>query len=87
MTLWLTWLGTSRSLVPGCRKPDLAVGGLQDLALGATAISPAPFLGDSYAELAQRYLVFSDNLFMSDDAVTGYAIVRLSPRPLERSAK
>ncbi|HET9906143.1 MAG TPA: ABC transporter substrate-binding protein [Anaerolineales bacterium] len=58
--------------------PDLAVGGLQDLAIGRYSdFACADYLGDSYAELAQRYLAFSDNLFMSDDAVAGYAIVQI----------
>lgn len=58
--------------------PDLAVGGLQDLAIGRYSdFACADYLGDSYADLAQRYLAFSDNLFMSDDAVAGYAIVQI----------
>jgi branched-chain amino acid transport system substrate-binding protein len=58
--------------------PDLAVGGLQDLAIGRYSdFACADYLGDSYADLAQRYLAFSDNKFMSDDAVAGYAIVQI----------
>ena len=58
--------------------PDLAVGGLQDLAIGRYSdFACADYLGESYADLAQRYLAFSDNLFMSDDAVAGYAIVQI----------
>jgi branched-chain amino acid transport system substrate-binding protein len=58
--------------------PDLAVGGLQDLAIGRYSdFACADYLSDGYAELAQRYLAFSDNLFMSDDAVAGYAIVQI----------
>jgi branched-chain amino acid transport system substrate-binding protein len=58
--------------------PDLAVGGLQDLAIGRYSdFACADYLGDSYAELAKRYLAFSDNLFMSDDAVAAYAIVQI----------
>jgi len=58
--------------------PDLAVGGLQDLAIGRYSdFACADYLSDSYAELAQRYLAFSDNQFMSDDAVAGYAIVQI----------
>ena len=58
--------------------PDLAVGGLQDLAIGRYSdFACADYLSDSYADLAQRYLAFSDNLFMSDDAVAGYAIVQI----------
>jgi branched-chain amino acid transport system substrate-binding protein len=58
--------------------PDLAVGGLQDLAIGRYSdFACADYLSDSYADLAQRYLAFSENLFMSDDAVAGYAIVQI----------
>jgi branched-chain amino acid transport system substrate-binding protein len=58
--------------------PDLSVGGLQDLAVGRfTDFACADYLGDSYADLAQRYLAFSDNQFMSDDAVAAYAIVQI----------
>ena len=56
--------------------PDLVVGGLQDLAIGRyTDFSCADYFSDSYADLAKRYLAFSDNKFMSDDAVAGYGIV------------
>jgi branched-chain amino acid transport system substrate-binding protein len=58
--------------------PDLSVGGLQDLAIGRFSdFACADYLGDSYADLARRYLAFSDNKFMSDDAVAGYAIVQI----------
>jgi branched-chain amino acid transport system substrate-binding protein len=58
--------------------PDLAVGGLQDLAIGRYSdFSCADYFSDSYADLAKRYLAFSDNKFMSDDAVAGYAIVQI----------
>ncbi len=58
--------------------PDLAVGGLQDVAIGRYSdFACADYLSDSYAELARRYLAFSDNQFMSDDAVAGYAIVQI----------
>jgi branched-chain amino acid transport system substrate-binding protein len=58
--------------------PDLVVGGLQDLAIGRYSdFSCADYTSDSYAELASRYLEFSDNGFMSDDAVAGYAIVQM----------
>jgi branched-chain amino acid transport system substrate-binding protein len=58
--------------------PDLVVGGLQDLAIGRYSdFSCADYFSDSYAELAKRYLAFSDNKFMSDDAVAGYAIVQM----------
>ena len=58
--------------------PDLSVGGLKDLASGRFSdFACADYLSDSYADLAKRYLAFSDNKFMSDDAVAGYAIVKI----------
>ena len=64
--------------------PDLAVGGLQDLAIGRYSdFACADYLSDGYAELARRYLEFSDNLFMSDDAVAGYAIVQIVVRAVK----
>lgn len=58
--------------------PDLVVGGLQDLAIGRVSdFSCADYFSDGYADLARRYLAFSDNAFMSDDAVAGYAIVQM----------
>ena len=56
--------------------PDLVVGGLQDVAIGRYSdFSCADYFSDGYADLARRYLAFSDNQFMSDDAVAGYGIV------------
>jgi branched-chain amino acid transport system substrate-binding protein len=58
--------------------PDLSVGGLQDLAIDRfTDFACADYTSESYADLATRYLAFSDNAFMSDDAVAGYAIVQM----------
>src|SRR5574341_1562857 len=58
--------------------PDLAVGGLKDLAIGRYSdFSCADYFSDGYADLAKRYLAFSDNKFMSDDAVAGYGIVTM----------
>jgi branched-chain amino acid transport system substrate-binding protein len=58
--------------------PDLVVGGLQELAVGRYSdFACADYSSDSYADLATRYLEFSDNGFMSDDAVAGYAIVSM----------
>ena len=58
--------------------PDLVVGNLQDLAIGRYSdFSCADYFSDSYQDLAKRYLAFSDNSFMSDDAVAGYAIVQM----------
>ena len=58
--------------------PDLAVGGLEDLAIGRYVdFACADYTGESYAALAPRYLEFSDNVFMSDDAVAGFGIVTM----------
>ena len=58
--------------------PNLVVGGLQDLAIGRyTDFGCADYFSDSYADLARRYLAFSDNEFMTDDAVAGYGIVTM----------
>ena len=58
--------------------PALVVGGLQDLAIGRyTDFGCADYFSDSYADLAKRYLAFSDNELMSDDAVAGYGIVTM----------
>jgi branched-chain amino acid transport system substrate-binding protein len=64
--------------------PDLAVGGLKEVAVGRYSdFACADYLSDSYAELARRYLAFSDNKFMSDDAVAGYAIVQIIAQAVE----
>ncbi|MEM7335028.1 MAG: ABC transporter substrate-binding protein [Chloroflexota bacterium] len=65
--------------VTGAWTPtDLIVGNLQELALSRYSdFSCADYFSDDYAELARRYLEFSDNQFMSDDAVAGYAIVQM----------
>ena len=58
--------------------PTLAVGGLQELAIGRYSdFGCADYFSDSYADLARRYLAFSDNELMSDDAVAAYAIVQM----------
>ncbi|HEX2152735.1 MAG TPA: ABC transporter substrate-binding protein [Acidimicrobiia bacterium] len=58
--------------------PDLAVGSLADIAIGRYAdFACADYTSDSYAELAARYLEFSDNALMSDDAVAGHGIVTM----------
>ncbi len=58
--------------------PDRVVGGLQELAVGRYSdFSCADYFSDSYQDLARRYLAFSDNQFMSDDAVAGYGIVTM----------
>ncbi|MEM7801197.1 MAG: ABC transporter substrate-binding protein [Chloroflexota bacterium] len=65
--------------VTGAWTPtDAIVGGLQELAIDRYSdFSCADYFSDEYAELARRYLEFSDNQFMSDDAVAGYAIVNI----------
>ncbi len=58
--------------------PNLIVGGLQELAIGRYSdFSCADYFSASYADLAKRYLAFSDNEFMSDDAVAGFGIVTM----------
>lgn len=58
--------------------PDLAVGSLAETAIGRYAdFACADYTSDSYAALAQRYLEFSDNALMSDDAVAGFGIVTM----------
>ncbi len=58
--------------------PDLAVGQQLDAAVGRYAdFGCADYFSDDYQDLARRYLEFSDNNFMSDDAVAGYGIVTM----------
>ena len=58
--------------------PDLVVGGLAETAIGRYSdFSCADYFGESYQDLARRYLAFSDNQFMSDDAVAGHGIVTM----------
>jgi branched-chain amino acid transport system substrate-binding protein len=58
--------------------PDLVVGGLADTAIGRVSdFSCADYFSESYQDLARRYLAFSDNKFMSDDAVAGFGIVTM----------
>jgi branched-chain amino acid transport system substrate-binding protein len=58
--------------------PDLAVGAQVDVAVGRYSdFSCADYFSDSYQDLARRYLAFSDNSFMSDDAVAGFGIVTM----------
>ncbi len=58
--------------------PNLVVGNLAEVAIGRYAdFSCADYFSDSYADLAKRYLAFSDNEFMSDDAVAGHGIVTM----------
>ncbi|MPZ51129.1 MAG: ABC transporter substrate-binding protein [Acidimicrobiia bacterium] len=58
--------------------PDLAVAAQPEVAVGRyTDFSCADYGSDGYAALAERYLAFSDNAFMSDDAVAGFGIVTM----------
>lgn len=58
--------------------PDLAVGAQPDVAIGRYAdFACADYTSDGYAALAERYLAFSDNAMMSDDAVAGFGIVTM----------
>lgn len=58
--------------------PDLAVGAQPDVAIGRYAdFACADYTSDGYAALAERYLEFSDNALMSDDAVAGFGIVTM----------
>ena len=58
--------------------PDLAVGQQTDIAIGRYAdFACADYTSEEYAGLATRYLEFSDNAFMSDDAVAGFGIVTM----------
>lgn len=58
--------------------PDLAVGQQEDIAIGRYSdFSCADYTGDSFAGLAERYMAFSDNAFMSDDAVAGHGVVTM----------
>ena len=68
------WTPPDRSLA--LIEPATAIGRFSDFAC-------ADYTSDSYADLARRYLDFSDNLFMSDDAVSGYAIVNMVAQAVE----
>jgi len=64
--------------------PTYGVGALQELAVGRyTDFTCADYFSDSYADLAKRYLAFSDNQLMSDDAVAGYGIVTMIAEAVE----
>lgn len=62
------WTPPDRSLA--LIDPETAIGRFTDFAC-------ADYTGDSYAGLAARYLAFSDNQFMSDDAVAAHGIVTM----------
>ena len=64
--------------------PNLVVGGLAEVAVGRYAdFSCADYFSDGYQDLAVRYLAFSDNEFMSDDAVAGFGIVTMVAEAVE----
>ncbi len=57
---------------------SLSVGNQAEAAIGRYAdFACADYLGSEYEDLAKRYLAFSDNTFMSDDAVAGHGIVTM----------
>jgi len=62
-----SWIPPDLAVVP---QPDVAIGNYADFAC-------ADYTSDSYAALAERYLAFSDNALMSDDAVAGFGIVTM----------
>jgi branched-chain amino acid transport system substrate-binding protein len=58
------------SLIMGGGAAEPAVGRFADFGC-------ADYDSQSYQDLAKRYLAFSDNVFMEDDAVAGYGIVTM----------
>ena len=57
--------------------PDL-VRGLSGVAIDQLAdFDCADYVSDSYQDLARRFLAFSDQTFMEDDAVAGFGIVTM----------
>jgi branched-chain amino acid transport system substrate-binding protein len=71
--------------VTGAYSPLAAVvGGAADAAIGRYSdFDCADFASEEYADLATRYLAFSDNTFMEDDAVAGYGIVQMIAQSVE----
>ncbi len=71
--------------VTGAYSPLAAVvGGAADAAIGRYSdFDCADFASEEYADLATRYLAFSDNTFMEDDAVAGYGIVQMVAQSVE----
>lgn len=65
--------------IAGAYTPrSLVVGGVAEAAIGRYSdFACADYFSDDYVELARRYLEFSDNVFMEDDAVAGYGIVTM----------
>ena len=71
--------------VTGAYSPLAAVvSGAGDAAIGRFSdFDCADYAGDEYQELAVRYLEFSENTFMEDDAVAGYGIVQMVAQAVE----
>jgi branched-chain amino acid transport system substrate-binding protein len=70
--------------VTGAWSPPALSVSLTEAAIGRFAdFACADYFSDEYADLAKRYLAFSDNTFMSDDAVAGYAIVTMVAQAVE----
>ncbi|MGH8945596.1 MAG: ABC transporter substrate-binding protein [Acidimicrobiia bacterium] len=65
--------------VTGAWTPfSLVVGALAEAAIDRYAdFACADYVGSEYEEMARRYLEFSDNTFMADDAVAGHGIVTM----------
>ncbi len=65
--------------ITGAYTPrSLVVGGVAEAAINRYAdFGCADVTSDDYQELARRYLEFSDNVFLEDDAVAGYGIVTM----------
>jgi branched-chain amino acid transport system substrate-binding protein len=71
-------------LVTGAWSPPAFSISTNDAAIGRFAdFACADYFSEDYADLARRYLAFSDNTFMSDDAVAGYAIVTMVAQAVE----
>jgi hypothetical protein len=65
--------------IAGAYTPrSLVVGGVAEAAIGRYSdFGCADYFSDDYADLARRYLAFSDNVFLEDDAVAGFGIVTM----------
>lgn len=69
-------LGFDVPIIGAWTPLSLIMGGLAETAIGRYAdFKCVDHDSESYQELARRYLEFSDNTFMEDDAVAGYGIV------------
>ncbi|HUF40265.1 MAG TPA: ABC transporter substrate-binding protein [Anaerolineales bacterium] len=71
-------------LVTGAWSPPAFSVSTNEAAIGRFAdFACANYFSDDYADLARRFLAFSDITFMSDDAVAGYAIVTMVAQAVE----